>query len=206
MVSKNFITSRKNYPIEQTTLHLFRFSKAIGSADSNLAEILAIREAFVLFAESQWACLHKLIVESDSSNAVCWSNYSTNVPWAMRHINQIECLKENIREWEAVHVRRTCNSAADSLAKEAVYREEDPEIEQRCCMFCIPSYKSGLGCLSKDTGAYYSVLLQVVIHLCQYFTDQLDHVWHATAFIDNEFCNWLRTNYIPKKVFSILVG
>ncbi|XVF83970.1 hypothetical protein PTKIN_Ptkin16aG0537100 [Pterospermum kingtungense] len=103
-----------------------RFSKAIGMADSNLAEILAIKEAFVLFAESQWARSHKLIVESDSSDAVSWSNHPTNAPWAMRrYINQIECLKGNIRGWEVVHVRRACNSAADSLAKEAVFRVEE---------------------------------------------------------------------------------
>ncbi|XVF62977.1 hypothetical protein PTKIN_Ptkin09bG0051900 [Pterospermum kingtungense] len=87
-----------------------RFSKTIGMADSNLAEILVIKEAFVLFAESQWARSHKLIVESDSSNAVSWSNHSTNAPWAMRqYINQIECLKGNIRGWEVAHVRRACN-------------------------------------------------------------------------------------------------
>lgn len=45
------------------------FSKSIGIKDSNEAEVLAILEAFCMFV-----CVHnsKLIVESDSSDAIYW--------------------------------------------------------------------------------------------------------------------------------------
>ncbi|XVF41503.1 hypothetical protein PTKIN_Ptkin01aG0284700 [Pterospermum kingtungense] len=48
------------------------FSKSIGDADSNLAEIKAVREAFKLFPASQWSQSHKLLIESNSLNAVKW--------------------------------------------------------------------------------------------------------------------------------------
>ncbi|XVE51086.1 hypothetical protein DITRI_Ditri02bG0010500 [Diplodiscus trichospermus] len=43
-----------------------------GVTDSNTAKILAIREAFILFYSSPWSMSHKIIIESDSSNAVKW--------------------------------------------------------------------------------------------------------------------------------------
>ncbi|OMO53991.1 reverse transcriptase [Corchorus capsularis] len=46
------------------------FSKSIGVADSNYAEFVAIREAFIIFSASKWCDSHFLIVESDSENAV----------------------------------------------------------------------------------------------------------------------------------------
>ncbi|EOY08309.1 Uncharacterized protein TCM_022646 [Theobroma cacao] len=47
-----------------------QFPKATGRGDSNLAELLAIKEAFLLFAASPWVNSYLLIIESDSSNAV----------------------------------------------------------------------------------------------------------------------------------------
>ncbi|XVF67323.1 hypothetical protein PTKIN_Ptkin10aG0111800 [Pterospermum kingtungense] len=32
-----------------------RFSKSVGVADSRLAEVLAVKEAFILFSSSQWS-------------------------------------------------------------------------------------------------------------------------------------------------------
>ncbi|EOY19890.1 Uncharacterized protein TCM_045280 [Theobroma cacao] len=46
------------------------FSKPPGHGDSNVTEILAIKDAFYLFATSLWCSTHSLIVESDSSNFV----------------------------------------------------------------------------------------------------------------------------------------
>ncbi|OMO63114.1 hypothetical protein COLO4_32709 [Corchorus olitorius] len=45
------------------------FSKSIGVADSNFAEVMAIREAFIIFSVSKWCDSIMLIVESDSENA-----------------------------------------------------------------------------------------------------------------------------------------
>ncbi|KAK6263482.1 hypothetical protein SCA6_018916 [Theobroma cacao] len=46
------------------------FSKPLGHGDSNMEEILAIKEAFYLFVAFSWCCIYAFIVESDSSNAV----------------------------------------------------------------------------------------------------------------------------------------
>ena len=48
------------------------FSKAIGVTDSNVAELLAVREALRIFTDSSWVSSHKLTIESDSSNVVNW--------------------------------------------------------------------------------------------------------------------------------------
>ncbi|XVF86520.1 hypothetical protein PTKIN_Ptkin18bG0047600 [Pterospermum kingtungense] len=48
---------------------LIRFSKFIGVEDSNVAELVAIRKALVLFLSSPWAFDRELIIESDSRNA-----------------------------------------------------------------------------------------------------------------------------------------
>ena len=48
------------------------FSKAVGIVDSNLAELLVVREAFIIFAASKWAKTHSLLIESDSINVVNW--------------------------------------------------------------------------------------------------------------------------------------
>ena len=46
------------------------FSKSIGVADSNVAELLAVQEVLKLFVASRWASTHRLTIESDSSNVV----------------------------------------------------------------------------------------------------------------------------------------
>ncbi|XVE90483.1 hypothetical protein DITRI_Ditri20bG0081400 [Diplodiscus trichospermus] len=49
-----------------------RFSKYICVADSNVAELLAVREAFSLFVSYWWNQNLTLIIESDSMNVVNW--------------------------------------------------------------------------------------------------------------------------------------
>ncbi|XVF53979.1 hypothetical protein PTKIN_Ptkin05aG0144200 [Pterospermum kingtungense] len=51
---------------------LFWFSKLVGVMEANLAELLAVREAFAIFITMAWASDHSLIVESDSKVVVCW--------------------------------------------------------------------------------------------------------------------------------------
>ncbi|XVF79191.1 hypothetical protein PTKIN_Ptkin14bG0200400 [Pterospermum kingtungense] len=50
------------------------FSKSIGVADSNEAEILAVREPLILFIASRWAQEFSLVIKSDSTSAVSWIN------------------------------------------------------------------------------------------------------------------------------------
>ncbi|XWS63730.1 hypothetical protein CRYUN_Cryun06bG0126500 [Craigia yunnanensis] len=46
------------------------FFKAISVADSNIAELLAVREALRIFTASKWVSSHRLIIESDLNNVV----------------------------------------------------------------------------------------------------------------------------------------
>ncbi|OMO58103.1 hypothetical protein CCACVL1_25585 [Corchorus capsularis] len=49
---------------------LAKFSKSIGIAESNEAELLAIKEAFLIFGASRWANAYILEIETDSYNAL----------------------------------------------------------------------------------------------------------------------------------------
>ncbi|OMO83173.1 hypothetical protein COLO4_22651 [Corchorus olitorius] len=102
------------------------FSKFIGIADSNMAELLAIKEAFLIFVASEWSTNTELIIESDSLNATKWVNEPNSVPWIHRQILfQIKGLKKKIKNWSVVHVFREMYGIADTLAKSRVYRRSD---------------------------------------------------------------------------------
>ena len=102
------------------------FSKAIGVADSNMAELLAVWEALRLFATSRWAPSHKLIIESDSSNVVKWMTNPSEASWRMkRHMGHIVTLKQELLCCEFVYIPREANEMADVLAKSGVTRQHD---------------------------------------------------------------------------------
>ncbi|EOY33608.1 Uncharacterized protein TCM_041538 [Theobroma cacao] len=83
------------------------FSKSIRMGDSNLAKVLAIKQAFMMFSASNWNGSHSLVIESDSSNAVSWIQAPNQAPWRMRKwILQIEMLKRKVKRWEIKDVRR----------------------------------------------------------------------------------------------------
>ncbi|XVF58812.1 hypothetical protein PTKIN_Ptkin07bG0096300 [Pterospermum kingtungense] len=106
-------------------LVLIRFSKFIGYEESNLAEVLAICEAFKLFVSSSWLNCKILIIENDSLNAVKWDGYHNNGPWKVRHIiNNIENLKKNLEEWKVIHVLKEGSQVADGLAKDMMNEVE----------------------------------------------------------------------------------
>ncbi|XVF45785.1 hypothetical protein PTKIN_Ptkin02bG0234500 [Pterospermum kingtungense] len=111
---------------DHTTKELACFSKSIGVEDSNIAELLAIREAFLVFIASPLVVDKKLIIESDSQNAVSWVNVPSSAPWRVfNFINHIEALKMQVIDWKVNHVFREMNEVADNLAKEAIYRLSD---------------------------------------------------------------------------------
>ncbi|OMO89459.1 hypothetical protein CCACVL1_07816 [Corchorus capsularis] len=56
------------------------FSKPIGLPDSYMAELLAIKEAFLIFAATEWAKEKELIIKSDSKNVVKWVNDPNSGP------------------------------------------------------------------------------------------------------------------------------
>ncbi|XVE83990.1 hypothetical protein DITRI_Ditri16bG0133100 [Diplodiscus trichospermus] len=95
-------------------------------ADSNLAELLAIKEAMMIFSGSGWANTHELIIESDSTNAIKWVLHPQNSPWKWRKfIAQIELLKNGKYKCQFSHVLRENNEVADGLAKAGVSRTVD---------------------------------------------------------------------------------
>ncbi|WRX26533.1 Ribonuclease H domain - like 10 [Theobroma cacao] len=102
------------------------FSKSIEMGDSNLAEVLAIKQAFMMFFASNWNSFHSLVIESDSSNAVSWIQALNQALWRMRKwILQIEMLKRKVKRWEIKHVKREANQQADTLAKSGIGRDID---------------------------------------------------------------------------------
>ncbi|XVF32523.1 hypothetical protein REPUB_Repub17cG0090000 [Reevesia pubescens] len=48
------------------------FSKDIGVTNAALAEMLAVKEGFLLFAALKWARTHGLIIECDNKNVLDW--------------------------------------------------------------------------------------------------------------------------------------
>ncbi|XVF88973.1 hypothetical protein PTKIN_Ptkin19aG0094400 [Pterospermum kingtungense] len=105
---------------------LIRFSKSISIADSNEAEVLAIREALIQFVTSRWAQDFSLTIESDSAPAVAWISKPDEAPWRLRNfICHILNIKSKIRHLKVVHILREGNNLADSLAKQGVHRAVD---------------------------------------------------------------------------------
>ena len=102
------------------------FSKAIGLADSNVAELLAVREALSLFAGTKWATFYRLTIECDSSNVVKWVLNPMSSPWKVRKVMaHIEVLKAQLFRWEIVHIPRMINETVDEFAKSGVTRQCD---------------------------------------------------------------------------------
>ncbi|EOY03770.1 Uncharacterized protein TCM_018948 [Theobroma cacao] len=62
------------------------FSKALRKTDSNLAKMMVVKEAFLIFFVSRWNKNHKLLIGSDSSNAVKWTKHPNSAPWRMRQL------------------------------------------------------------------------------------------------------------------------
>ena len=111
---------------DHTTTVKLVFSKAIGVADSNVAELLAVREVLSVYANSRWASSHRLIIECDSSNVVKWVTNPICSPWSVRKIiSQIEIYKAQLSECEIVHILRNGNDIANALAKFGVTRQTD---------------------------------------------------------------------------------
>ncbi|OMO69094.1 hypothetical protein CCACVL1_19661 [Corchorus capsularis] len=102
------------------------FFKDIGEADSKKAELLATKEAFLTFCTLDGYNSKGLIIESDSSNAVPWSNNPESCPWRLRRIiMQIESLKARLTSWNVLHINTEKNDLVDGLAKAGVERDNN---------------------------------------------------------------------------------
>ncbi|XVE86926.1 hypothetical protein DITRI_Ditri18aG0074600 [Diplodiscus trichospermus] len=106
---------------------LMVFSKSIGLVNSNMVEILAVKEALSLFLSLQWSQSSSLIIESDSLNVVKWLRDPASAPWKLRNIvSQVENLKKKrLVGWSVQHTYRERNYLADGLAKTGVQRTRD---------------------------------------------------------------------------------
>ncbi|KAK2634370.1 hypothetical protein Ddye_029162 [Dipteronia dyeriana] len=98
-------------------LCLFYF--CVGVADSNFAEVLAIRRACALISSHMYLMECKITILNDSINAVSWINNG-----GFGHINLVNVLydiKQFLTSMSLVsieHTTRSCNSLADGLAKD----------------------------------------------------------------------------------------
>ncbi|XVF36408.1 hypothetical protein REPUB_Repub19eG0056100 [Reevesia pubescens] len=92
----------------------------------DILKFLAIREAFLIYAASNWGKSHRLLVESDSVNAVKWVKDPESVPWRLKKFCAvIKYAKTEVLDWQIAHVPRECNEFADKLAKDGVARSSD---------------------------------------------------------------------------------
>ncbi|KAK9034289.1 hypothetical protein V6N11_050460 [Hibiscus sabdariffa] len=101
---------------------LLTFSKYIGFTDATSAELLAFKEACVLFGESKWVESHSVIFESDCSLVFRWLTQPNLVSSIFKQI-VLDCLDvcSNFR-WSLNIVPRTANPIADKLAKTGTNR------------------------------------------------------------------------------------
>lgn len=89
----------------------------MGVRDSNEAEVLAILEALRIFSRS---FQRRLVVESDSLNAISWVGINISKPWKVQFtFNGIKDLASNIGA-TFHHVLRSTNGLADALAKQGL--------------------------------------------------------------------------------------
>ncbi|XVF56549.1 hypothetical protein PTKIN_Ptkin06aG0129900 [Pterospermum kingtungense] len=85
---------------------------------------MAIREALVSFLESPCVSCPKLIIESDSKNAIGWVNNPYDAPWKVRKfVNHILNLRSQLSDVQFLHICREANQRADHLAKEGAIQE-----------------------------------------------------------------------------------
>ncbi|XP_010678560.1 uncharacterized protein LOC104894092 [Beta vulgaris subsp. vulgaris] len=102
------------------------FSSPIPLMEINCAEILTINRAISISIHSSSVRSMCLLLESDSSNAVMWSNNDNGGPWNMKHhLNFIRSSRKKILNIEITYKSRKSNFVADSLAKQGLKRQDE---------------------------------------------------------------------------------
>ncbi|KAL4385916.1 hypothetical protein GQ457_09G028800 [Hibiscus cannabinus] len=111
---------------------LITFSKSVGVTDCTSAELLAIKEACLLFRNSTWARKFKLIIETDSTLATRWMTLPSSCAGIFKPlIDSYLKLCEGL-DWSISHIPRARNSLADNLAKKGIARTNDIVVWRRC--------------------------------------------------------------------------
>ncbi|XVF60728.1 hypothetical protein PTKIN_Ptkin08bG0071300 [Pterospermum kingtungense] len=86
---------------------------------------MALCEAFFLFSSSCWNGPFKLVIESESTNAIKWVMSLGKAPWRFRSIiQQIKFLKTQVSCWYISHTCKEENSYTNRLAKDGVFRKD----------------------------------------------------------------------------------
>ena len=102
------------------------FSCPIPPMEINSAEVLAIHRAIQISLNNQEFKTSKIIIESDSQNAVRWCTSQKGGPWHLNFIlNFIRSAPARGLEISIHHKRRNANFVADSLAKQGLNRGSD---------------------------------------------------------------------------------
>lgn len=102
------------------------FSSPIPYMEINCAEILAIHRAIKISISCEFTKNRKLLLESDSSNAVLWCNSEHGGPWNMcYHLNFIRNALKKDLHIQITHKGRRSNFVADSLAKQGLTRLDE---------------------------------------------------------------------------------
>ena len=102
---------------------LAMFSILVGIMDSNVAEVVALKEACKMLNKKVELNSVKIVIESDSLNAVSWTQAPTKRQWRLfAYFQEVDIFLSSCSSFSVVHVHRECNSDADKLAKDGVHR------------------------------------------------------------------------------------
>ena len=94
------------------------FFGPLGITESNVAEVEAVRNAFLRCTKAGWIGKRKLIVDSDSVITVSWVKDKCLRPWKLwNSFVEIGKYIETIGGDEFVDILREGNGCADGLAK-----------------------------------------------------------------------------------------
>ncbi|XP_019106194.1 uncharacterized protein LOC109135531 [Beta vulgaris subsp. vulgaris] len=102
------------------------FSSPIPMMEINSAEVYAIFRAIKISMACEEIKTQSIIIESDSANAVAWSNAGCGGPWNLNFLlNFIRNTAKSHRNIHISHKGRSSNMVADALAKQGLRRENE---------------------------------------------------------------------------------
>lgn len=92
----------------------------------NNAEVLAIHRALKISSCCDRIKSAHFVIESDSANAVKWSNSDSEGPWNLTFIlNFIRAARRNSNHISIVYKSRGSNGIADVMAKQGLTRQDE---------------------------------------------------------------------------------
>lgn len=90
-----------------------------------MREVKAILQAPTMSKEKQEVWSSRILVESDSANAIKWSSRGEGGRWEIQcDLNKIESLVKQLDNISLVHRNRESNGVVDALAKMGVSKTE----------------------------------------------------------------------------------